>query len=165
VAANITHHGETTRAEWLAPIASRLASIVFLAPALYLGYFVTLGLRQDLAGMGNLREDLSGLSMLLLIALVVAAPGYILATFRYFIDIDKSRDKVIVNRTFGPALRLQSRRKLSEFRFISIVRDLDPGEAEARSWFAVNLCGGRKTRPIEIASFRHGATRTISAIG
>jgi hypothetical protein len=154
MAANITQYGDTMRVEWLTPIARRFASIVFFAPALYLGYFVILALSQEVSGDGNLREDLAGISVFLLLTLIVATPGYILATFRYFVDIDKARDEVIVNRTFGPALRLRTRRKLSEFTFISIVRDLDPGERKKWSWFPVNLCGGKGTRPIELVNFR-----------
>ncbi len=154
MAATITHPGGAMRVEWLAPMATRLASIVFFAPAVYLGYFLILGLREEFSGDGNLREDLPGLFVFLLIILAVATPGYILATFRYFVDIDKTSNAVIVNRTFGPALRLRTRRRLSEFTFISIVRDLESGEAKKWSWFPVNLCGGRGTRPVEIVSFR-----------
>ena len=142
MAANITQHGDTMRVEWLTPVTRRLGSIVFFAPALYLWYFFILALRQELSDEGNLREDLPGLSVFLLLTLIVTTTGYILATFRYFIDIDKARDEAIVNRAFGPAFRLRARRKLSEFTFISIVRDLDPGERKKWSWFPVNLCGG-----------------------
>ena len=154
MAANIIRHGDTMRVEWLTPIARWFASIVFLAPAVYLGYFVILALRQEVSGEGNLRGDAPGLAIFLLLTLIVVTPGYILATFRYFLDIKAANDEVIVNRTFGPAFHLRTRRKLSEFTFISIVRNLDPGESRKWSWFPVNLCGGKGTRPIEIANFQ-----------
>jgi hypothetical protein len=78
----------------------------------------------------------------------------VLATFRYFVDIDKTSGEVIVHRTFGPLLHLRFRRKLSEFTRITIVRDLDAGDPESRSWFPVNLCGEKGTRPLELANFK-----------
>ncbi len=155
MATRFIYEGSTMRVEWLRPLALRLASIVFLGPSLYLAYFLVIGAREDLFGYGNLREDLPGFLALFGIVLVVGAPGYVLATFRYFIDIDKATGEVLITRKFGPLLHLRFRRKLSEFIGISIVRDLDNGEPKSRSWFPVNLYGNKGTRPVEVASFRH----------
>jgi hypothetical protein len=151
---SFTNDGERMRSEWLRPLAGRLASLIFIVPALYLGHFLVIGLRQDLSGEVNLREDLPGFLGLLAITLIVALPGYMLATFRYVVELDKATGEVIVHRTFGPLLHLRSRRKLSEFMRVTIVRDLDPGEHQKRSWFPVNLCGERGTKPVEVATFK-----------
>jgi len=153
MAISLVQDGATMGVEWLRPLAARLASLIFLAPALYLGHFLVLGVQQDLSG-GNWRSDLPGLLVFLFITLAIAIPGYILATFRYFVDIDKTSGAITVSRRFGPLLHLRFKRKLSEFSFVSIVRDLNQDEKKQSSWFAVNLCGGKTTKPIELASFR-----------
>jgi hypothetical protein len=154
MAVSFTSDGAKIRVEWLRPLLRQLASIIFLAPAAYLAYYLALGIRQDFFGDGDIRGDVPGLLVFLAITLVVATPGYVLATFRYFVDIDKTRGDVIVNRKFGPLLHLRFRRKLSEFTRICIVRDLDAGDPESRSWFPVSLCGEKGTRPIELANFK-----------
>jgi hypothetical protein len=154
MAVSFTSDGARIRVEWLRPLLRQLASIIFFAPALYFAQFLVIGIRRDLSGDGDLREDVSGLLILLALTLVVATPGYVLATFRYLVDIDKTSGEVIVHRKFGPLLHLRFRRKLSEFTLVSIVRDLDPGDAKTRSWFPVSLCGKKGTRPVELASFK-----------
>jgi hypothetical protein len=154
MAASFTSDGATMRVEWLRPLVGRLASIVFFAPALYLAHFLVIGMRQDLFEGGDLGGDVPGFLMLLAIVLAVATPGYVLATFRYFVDIDRASGEIIVHRKFGLLLHLRFRRKLSEFTRITIVRDLDAGEAKKRSWFPVSLCGERGTKPVELVSFK-----------
>lgn len=157
MATRFTYEGSTMRVEWLRPLALRLVSIVFLGPSLYLAHFLVIGLKQDLSGQGSLREDWPGFLALLGIALVVGAPGYVLATFRYFIDIEQATGEIVITRKFGPLPRLRFRRKLSEFTGISIVRDLANDEPVSSSWFRVNLYGTKVkgTRPVEVASFRN----------
>jgi hypothetical protein len=154
MAVNFTCEGAGIHVEWLRPLAGRLASVVFVAPALYLAHFLVIGIRQDLSGEGDLGRDVPGFLGLLAISLVVVLPGYVMATFRYFIDIDKARGEMIIHRTFGPLLHLRFRRKLAEFTRVTIVRDLDPGDAKKRSWFPVALCGEKGTKPVEVASFK-----------
>jgi hypothetical protein len=154
MAVSFESDGARIRVEWLRPLARQIASIIFLAPALYLGYFLAIGIRQDLFGDGDLRGDVPGMLGLLAVILVIAIPGYVLATFRYFVDIDKTSGEMIVHRKFGPLLHLRFRRKLSEFTRLTIVRDLDPGDAKKRSWFPVALCGEQGTKPVELASFK-----------
>jgi hypothetical protein len=154
MAVSVTSDGARMRVEWVRPLARQIASIIFFAPALYLAYFLAIGIRQDFFGDGDLREDLPGMLALLAVTLVCAIPGYVLATLRYFVDIDKTSGEVIVHRKFGPLMHLRFRRKLSEFTRITIVRDLDPGEAKKRSWFPVSLCGAAGTKPVELASFK-----------
>jgi hypothetical protein len=154
MAVSFTSDGARMRVEWVRPLARQLASIIFFAPALYLAYFLAIGIRQDLFGDGDLRGDLPGMLALLAIVLVVAIPGYVLATFRYFVDIDKTSGEMIVHRKFGPLMHLRLRHRLSEFTRITIVRDLEPDEAEKRSWFPVFLAGIAGTKPVELASFK-----------
>jgi hypothetical protein len=153
-AVSFADDGATIHVEWLRPLVGRLASLLFFAPALYLAYFLVIGIRQDLLGDGNLREDILGFLGFLAFILAVALPGYVLATFRYFVEIDKTSGETVVHRTFGPLLHVRFRRKLSEFTRVTIVRDLDPGDARKRSWFPVSLCGGEGTKPVKLASFK-----------
>jgi len=153
-AVSFTRDGAIIHVEWLRPLAGKLASLLFFAPALYLGHFLVIGVRQDLLGDGDLRQDILGFLGLLAFTLAVALPGYVLATFRYFVEIDKASGQTIVHRTFGPLLHLRFRRRLSEFTRVTIVRDLDPGDARKRSWFPVALCGDEGTKPISLASFK-----------
>ena len=155
MATRFTFEGSTMRVEWLKPVALRLVSIVFIGPSLYLAHFLVIGMREDLFGDGSLREDLPGFLALLALALMVGTPGYVLATFRYFIDIDKATGEVLITRKFGPLLHLRFRRKRSEFIGISIVRDLGRDEPESSSWFRVNLYGTKGTKPVEVAGFRN----------
>lgn len=154
MAISFVREGATMRVEWRRPLAGRIASLVFLAPALYLGHFLVIGLWRDLFGGGDLRGDLPGFFVFLVVTLAIATPGYVLATFRYFVDIDTASGEIVVNRRFGPLLHLRVRRQLSEFTHITIVRDLDPGDKKKYSWFPVNLCGGNNTKPIKLASFK-----------
>jgi hypothetical protein len=139
--------------EWLRPVAGRVASLLFFAPALWIGHYLAIGLWQNFSSEGSLGDDLAGVAIFLLLTLVLAATGYVMATFRYLIDIDPASGEVVATRRFGPLVSLQGRRKLSEFTGVSIVRDLDAGDPERRSWFPVNLYGREGTKPLEIASF------------
>jgi hypothetical protein len=154
MATSVTYEGATMRLAWQRPIWGRLAAIVFLGPSLYLAHFLVIGISQDLSGQGDLREDLPDLLALLVLVLLIAVPGYMLATFRYYVDIDRASGEVVAHRTFGPLLHLRFRRKLTEFTRITIVRDLDSGDAKRHSWFPVHLCGKEGTKPLEVASYQ-----------
>jgi len=75
MAVSFTNDGTRIRVEWLRPLLRQIASIIFLAPALYLAYYLALGIRQDLSDDGDLRSNIPGLLALLAITLVVAIPA------------------------------------------------------------------------------------------
>ncbi|QIG92561.1 hypothetical protein [Bradyrhizobium sp. 6(2017)] len=146
----ITHDGQGVRIEWLKEWYFRLASVPFLAGGLYFAYNIGLILKVDLTGSGYWSEDWVGLLFLTGFALVIGVPGLILATLRYFIEVDPISRRLIVTRQFGP-LKFRSLRQLSEFKFISIIDHSDPDCSFTA--YHVSLCGGRGTRPVIVSSF------------
>jgi hypothetical protein len=152
LATNIIRDGTTIRVEWPVRWYGRLFSIVLLAPSLYFFYYVALALKYDISGESPWREDLPGVLALVALGLVFGVPGLMAATFRYFLLIDKTGGQVTVNRQFGP-VRFRRLRKLSEFSFISVTRELDNDQAKRFSTFNVNLCGVGATRPVTVSGF------------
>ena len=120
--------------------------------------------RLDLSGYGRWGDDWGGLVMCLVLALVVGLPGLVLLTLRYFVELDRILQQVIVTRQFGP-VRFSKLRKLTEFKFLSITDDRD--DDTSPTFYDVNLCGGRGVRPIQFASFkkREEATSFAHEIG
>ena len=118
----MTNSNGRIRVEFSMPWYMRLVSLPFLAGGLYFTYYSAQILRQDLFGYGHWRDDWVGLAMCLVFALVVGLPGLVLLTLRYFVDLDRILQQVIVTKKFGP-VKFASLRKLGEFRFISITDD------------------------------------------
>ncbi|MBR0875240.1 hypothetical protein JQ633_33110 [Bradyrhizobium tropiciagri] len=150
MAVAITHDHQGLRVEWLKEWWFRLASLPFLAGGAYFAYYVGLMLAGDLVGSRYWSEDWVPLLAFTCFALVVGVPGLILATLRYFIDVDPLSRRLVVTKKFGP-LEFHSRRELSEFKFISITDDSDADTGF--TMYDVNLCGGRGTKPIQVSSF------------
>lgn len=152
-AAFIRNNGRI-RLEFSMPWYMRLTSLPFLAGGLYFIYYSGQILRQDLFGYGHWRDDWAALALCLTFALVIGVPGMALATLRYFVELDRILQQVIVTRQFGP-VKISSLRKLGDFRFLSITDDTDTDDdGGIRSiFYRVNLCGGRGVQPIRLSSF------------
>ncbi len=150
MAVAITHDEQRIRVEWLRRWYLRLPSLPFLAASLYFLYYVGLALKGDLSGSRHPSEDWVGLLAFTGFALVVGVPGLILATLRYFIELDTTSRQPVVVRQFG-RLKIRSRRRFDDFKFISITDDSDPDCS--LTMYDVNLCGGRGVAPIEVSSF------------
>ena len=152
MAVAMTREGQTIRVEWLRRWYLRLPSLPFLAAALYFLSNVALIVRADVSGAGRWSDDWVGLVFYIGFALLVGTPGLILATLRYFIELDKALRRIVITRQFGP-LKIRSLRQHSDFKFISIVdgRDKD----SALTMYDVSLCGGKGVRPILVSSFAH----------
>jgi hypothetical protein len=118
----MTKRNGRIRVEFSMPWYMRLTSLPFLAGGLYFTYYSGQILRQDLFGYGHWRDDWVGLAMCLVFALVVGLPGLVLLTLRYFVDLDRILQQVIVTKKFGP-VKFASLRKLTEFKFLSITDD------------------------------------------
>jgi hypothetical protein len=92
----------------------------------------------------------------------------VLATLRYFVELDRILQQVIVIRQFGP-VKFASPRKLTEFKFLGITDDTNTDkDGDVTSvFYGVALCGGKGVRPIELASFdkREAATGFARDIG
>jgi len=146
----------------------RLPSLPFLAGGLF--FLVIAGhiLQQDMFGYGRWRDDWVGLVMCLAFALVVGLPGLVLATLRYFVEMDRILQQVIVTRQFGP-VKFESLRKLTEFKFFSITDDTDTDNdgRPTSTFYRVNLCGGKGVKPILVKSFkkREEATTLANELG
>jgi hypothetical protein len=147
----ITHANGRIRVEFSMRWYMRLPSLPLIAAGLF--FLVAAGaiLQQDLFGFGRLSDDWVALVICLVLALCVGFPGLVLATLRYFVEIDRILQQVIVIRQFGPA-KFSSLRKLTEFKFLSITDDRD--DETSPTFYDVNLCGGRGVTPIRFASFR-----------
>src|SRR5262249_55527432 len=89
----------------------RLLALPVLAASLCFLVVTCQILRQDLFGGGYWREDWVGLVMCLVLALIIGLPGLVLATGRYFVDLDRILQQVIVTKKFGP-VKFESLRKL-----------------------------------------------------
>ncbi len=133
----------------------RLPSLPLIAAGL--AFLVTAGqiLQQDLFGIGRWRDDWVGLAMCLVLGLVVGLPGLVLLTLRYFVDLDRILQQVIVTKKFGP-VKFESLRKLTEFKFLSITDDTDVDDdgRPTTTLYNVNLCGGKGVKPIMLSSFK-----------
>src|SRR5436190_21781998 len=92
--------------------------------------------------------------MCLVFALVIGLPGLVLATLRYFVDLDRLMQQVIATRKFGP-VKFSSLRKLTEFKFLSITdhTDTDDDGRPTSTFYHVSLCGGKGVTPIQLKSF------------
>jgi hypothetical protein len=150
MAVAVTRDGETIRVEWLWKWYLRLPSLPFLAGSLYFLWYAVLIVRADVSGQGRWSDDWVGLLFCIGFALFVGTPGIILATLRYFIELDKLLRQIIVTRQFGP-LKIRSQRQFSDFKLISIVDDSD--EDSTLTMYDVNLCGGKGVTPILVSSF------------
>ncbi len=150
MAVAMTRNGETIRVEWLWKWYLRLPSLPFLAGSLYFLWYAALIVKADVSGLGRWSDDWGGLLFCIGFALLVGAPGLILATLRYFIELDKLLRRIVITRQFGP-LKLRSQHQFSDFKFISIVDDRD--EDSTLTLYDVNLCGGKGVRPILVSSF------------
>jgi len=149
VAAAFTRNNGRIRLEFSMPWYMRLTSLPFLAGGLYFTYYSGQILRQDLFGYGHWPDDWAGLTLCLIFALIIGVPGLALATLRYFVELDRILQQVIVTRQFGP-VKFSSLRKLGEFRFLSVTDD----NGGVRSiFYRVSLCGGRGVEPIRLSSF------------
>ena len=150
MAVAVTQNGEAIRVEWRVRWYGRLPALPFLAASLYFFNIASHIIRDDLAGLSRWRDDWSGLLICLGFGLAVAAPGFILATYRYSLDVDKALRQIVTIKKFGP-LKLRGRRDLADFNFISIT---DNGEGDPTLiMYCVNLCGGKGTLPIMISEY------------
>src|SRR5436190_23486019 len=106
--------------------------------------------------------------MCLVFALVIGLPGLVLATLRYFVDLDRLMQQVIATRKFGP-VKFERLRKLTEFKFLSITdhSDTDKDGCVTSTFYDVSLCGGKGIAPIMLSSFdkRKEATAFAHQIG
>ena len=120
--------------------------------------------RLDLSGYGRWGEDWGGLVMCLVLALVIGLPGLVLLTLRYFVDLDRILQQVIITRKFGP-LKFVSLRKLTEFKFLSITdhSDTDKDGRPTSTFYHVSLCGGKGVKPTMLASFGMRDEATVFA--
>ena len=150
----MTNSNGRIRVEFSMPWYMRLTSLPFLAGGLLFLAVCWQILRQDLFGRGYWSDDLAGFAMCLVFALVIGMPGLVLATLRYFVELDRILQQVIVIRQFGP-VKFSSPRKLTEFKFLSITDDtsIDKDGCVTSVFYGVALCGGKGVRPIELASF------------
>jgi hypothetical protein len=160
----ITHDNGRIRVEFSMRWYMRLPSLPLLAAGLFFLAAAGAILQQDLFGIGRWRDDWVGLVMCLVFALCIGVPGLVLATLRYFVELDRILQQVIVIRQFGP-VKFSSLRKLTEFKFLSITDDHD--DETSPTFYKVNLCGGRGVTPIRFASFtkREEATGFAHEIG
>jgi len=142
----------------------RMVSLPFLAGGLYFTYYSAQILRQDLFGYGYFRDDWVGLALCLVFALVVGLPGLVLLTLRYFVDLDRILQQVIVTRKFGP-VKFERLRKLTEFKFLSITdhSDTDKDGCVTSTFYDVSLCGGKGIAPIMLSSFDKRKEATVFA--
>ena len=132
----------------------RLLSLPVLAASLCFLVVTCQILRQDLFGGSYWREDWVGLVMCLVLALIIGLPGLVLATGRYFVDLDRILQQVIVTRKFGP-VKFESLRKLAEFKFLSITDHIytDKDGCPTSTSYSVSLCGGKGVGPIHLSTF------------
>jgi len=163
--AEIINQGGIIRIEWTRPWYGRLFAAVFLLPALYLAYTVAADIGQN-----GLHEDLPGLVFFAALAIALFMPGFMLATCRYVVTVDKPDGRVTVAWQFGP-LRFGKPRKLSDYHLLSVTRQMDEDtdttpahkndptvvldvqRKHNTSEFRVNLCGKGSTRPIVLCGF------------
>ena len=150
--------------EFSMPWYMRLTSLPFLAGGMF--FLIVSGqiLRLDLFGYGRLHDDWVELVMCLVFALLIGLPGLVLATLRYFVELDRIVQRVVITRQFGP-VKFTRLRKLTDFKFLSITDDTDT-DTDGRptsTFYDVNLCGGRGVKPILVKSFKAREEATILA--
>jgi hypothetical protein len=168
VAAAFTQDNGRIRVEFSMRWYMRLISLPFLAIG---GLFLAASgatLREDLFGSGYWREDWVGFVLFLVFALVIGLPALMLATARYFVELDRILQQVVVTNQFGP-VKFQTLRKLTEFKFLSITDDTstDDNGRVTFVFYNVGLCGGKGVKPIELSGFkkREDATAFAYEIG
>jgi hypothetical protein len=150
VAVAVTPEDGRIRVEWLMRWYARLPSLPLIAASLFYALAAAQILQQDLFGFGRFRDDWLGLVMCFAFALGLGLPGVALATLRYFVELDRILQQVIVTRQFGP-VKFSKLRRLTDFKFLSIT---DDGDDHPRlRMYNVNLCSGRGTAPIQFTSF------------
>ncbi len=153
--AAFTQDNGRIRVEFSMPWYMRLTSLPFLAGGLF--FLVVSGqiLRLDMFGYGGWRDDWVGLVMCVVFALLIGLPGLILAMLRYFVELDRIVQRVIIIWQFGP-VKFTRLRKLTDFRFLSITDDTDTGNdgCPTSTFYDVNLCGGKGVKPILFKSFK-----------
>ena len=164
----VTNDNGRIRVEFSMPWYMRLTSLPFLAGGLLFLAVCWQILRQDLFGRGYWSEDWIGFVMCFVFALVIGLPGLVLATLRYFVDLDRMLQQVVVIRQFGP-VKFSSPHKLAKFKFLSITDDTstDKDGDVTSVFYEVSLCGSRGVRPIKLSSFdrREQATAFAREIG
>ena len=138
--------GDIVRVEWPIRWIERLLALPFLAAGTYFLWNVALGLPYDLVGLNRFSEDWGGLLVALGLGLAIAIPGVVLATYRYFVVVDRTLREIVVTRAFGP-LKLRTLGRLTDYHFIGIVDDRNA------TMYEVNLCGEKGTRPITLSGF------------
>jgi hypothetical protein len=141
----VTRDGDAINVEWFTRWYGRLFSLPLLAGSLYFFYYVFLALKDE---PDDWSDNLSGILVFVALGLMVGLPGLMVATFRYFVVVDKAHRQVSVTRRFGP-VKFRRLRRLSDFNFISIT---DDGDSKG-TMFGVNLCGNRGSNPVVLSSF------------
>ena len=164
VPAAITYENGRIRVEFSMRWYMRLPSLPLLAAGLLFLAGAGAILQQDLFGFGRWRDDWVGLVMFLFLALCVGLPGLVLATLRYFVELDRILQQVIVTKKFGP-VKFERLRKLTEFKFLSITdkTDTDDDGRPTSTFYRVNLCGGKGVEPILLSSFKKREEATVFA--
>ena len=142
----------------------RLPSLPLLAASLFFLAAAGQTVRQDLFGSGYWREDWVGFVLFLVFALVVGLPALMLATARYFVELDHILQQVIVTNRFGP-LKFETLRKLTEFKFLSITDDTttDDDGRPTSTFYDVALCGGKGVEPVRLSGFKKREQATVFA--
>jgi hypothetical protein len=142
----------------------RLPSLPLIAAGLLFLVAAAQIVRLDLSGYGRWSDDWVGFVMFLVLGLVVGLPGLVLLTLRYFVDLDRILQQVIVTKKFGP-VKFASLRKLTEFKFLSITdhSDTDDDGRPMNTFYHVSLCGGKGVKPIMLSSFGKRDEATVFA--
>jgi hypothetical protein len=148
VAVAITHEDGQIRVAWLIRWYTRLSSLPLLATSLFFGFAAAQIAQQDLFGSGSFPDDRLSLMLCVVFALCLGLPGLALATLRYFVELDRILQQVIVTRQFGP-VKFARLRRLTDFKFLGITDD----ERARIQMYNVNLCGGTGIAPIQFTSF------------
>ncbi len=151
MAVALTQENGRIRVEWPMRWYMRLPSLPCLAAGLFFVVTAAQILRQDLFGFGSFRDDWVGLLMCVVLALGVGVPGLLPATLRYFVELDRIMQQVVITRQFGP-VKFSKLRPLTDFKFFSITDDRD--DDCSLVLYDVNLCGGIGVTPILFTSFK-----------
>ena len=124
MAVAMTRNGETIRVEWLWKWYLRLPSLPFLAGSLYFLWYAALIVKADVSGLGRWSDDWGGLLFCIGFALLVGAPGLILA---HAALLHRTGQVAPADRHHQAvrAAELRSQHQFSDFKFISIVDDRD----------------------------------------
>jgi hypothetical protein len=162
--AAITQNNGRIQVEFSMRWYMRLPSLPLIAAGLLFFVAAAQIVRLDLSGYGRWSDDWVGLVMCLVFALVIGLPGLVLLTLRYFVDLDRILQQVIVTKKFGP-VKFESLRKLTEFKFLSITdhSDTDDDGRPMNTFYHVSLCGGKGIKPIMLSSFGKRDEATVFA--